>query len=400
MSTCDSVGHDPFSEGTIGSLRLRNRLIRAGCFEGLSFGGRVTNELIEHHREVAAGGIAMTTVAYTAVSRDGLGFDYELWMRDEILPDLERLVRAVHAEGAAASIQLGHCGFFSDPRVTGMRNIGASPKVCTYRMAKCREMAEDDMARVRDDFTAAARKAREVGFDAVEIHAGHGYLLSQFLSPWTNRRRDRYGGDIEHRLRFPVDVIRAVRESVGGAFPILVKMNQRDGFPGGLELEESLIVSKAFEGAGADALIPSCGFTSRTAFYMLRGRVPTAEMARAESNPIMSAATWLFGRISVQTYRHERMFLLPGALRIQERCSIPVICVGGVESRADMEEAMARGIGFFQIGRATIRDPEFPRKLASDEITESDCDHCNRCVAAMSDGGVYCVSRDAGLMTT
>ena len=398
MNVRESTVRGPFTDGTIGTLRLRNRLIRAGCFEGLSFGGEVTDALVEHHRAVAAGGIAMTTLAYTAVSRGGLGFDYELWIRDQILPGLERLVGAVHAEGAAVSIQLGHCGFFADPKVTGMRNIGASPKLCTYRMARCREMAEDDMGRVRDDFAAAARMAREVGFDAVEIHAGHGYLLSQFLSPWTNRRSDRYGGTIENRLRFPVQIIRAVREVVGGEFPILVKMNQRDGFSGGLEIEEALIVAGAFEDAGADALIPSCGFTSRTAFYMLRGRVPITEMARAESNPFLRAATWLFGRLSVQTYPHERMFLLPEALRIQEECSIPVICVGGVESLPDMKAAMEQGIEFFQIGRATIRDPEFPRKLESGEIEESDCDHCNRCIAAMSDGGVWCVSRDEGLL--
>jgi len=130
----------------------------------------------------------MTTVAYCGVSRNGLAFGYEMWMREEILPTLERMTGAIHQEGAAASIQLGHCGFFADPKITKERALGPSRKFCTYRQAFSQEMSQGDMARVRDDFGTAAVMARGAGFDAVEIHSGHGYLLSQFLSPWTNMR--------------------------------------------------------------------------------------------------------------------------------------------------------------------------------------------------------------------
>ena len=136
----------------------------------------------------------MTTVAYCAVARDGLAFGHEMWMRPQIVPELGRLTDSVHREGAAASIQLGHCGFFASMGVTGKRPIGPSSKLCTFRISVSRKMTEEDMDRVRGDFANAALLAREAGFDCVEIHSGHGYLLSQFLSPWTNRRRDRYGG--------------------------------------------------------------------------------------------------------------------------------------------------------------------------------------------------------------
>src|SRR4030042_4675071 len=210
-----------FSRGKIGSLELRNRIIRSVCFEGMCQEGQVTADLIEHHRMVAEGGVGMTTVGYYSVTFDGRGFGHELWVRDEILPDLRRLTDAVHREGAAVSIQLVHCGFFASKRVMGKTPLGASPKFCLYRMSRCREMSEQDINAVIEGYGKAVATAKYAGFDAVEIHAGHGYLLSQFLSPWTNHRKDRYGGSLENRLRFPAAIVKRGREAVGPGFPIL-----------------------------------------------------------------------------------------------------------------------------------------------------------------------------------
>ena len=204
-----------FSRGKIGGLELRNRIIRSGCFEGMCQEGGVTEELIEHHRRVAEGGVGMTTVAYCSVTFDGRGFGHEMWMREEIVPDLRRLTDAVHGEGAAASIQLGHCGFFASKKEIGKTPLGASPKFCLFRMSRCKEMSEQEIGAMIEDFGKAAALAKHAGFDAVEIHSGHGYLLSQFLSPWTNHRKDRNGGSLENRLRFPAAVIERVREAVG-----------------------------------------------------------------------------------------------------------------------------------------------------------------------------------------
>ena len=378
---------DPF---TLGDLHLRNRLVRAGCFEGLSPRGEVTERLIEHHRRVAAGGVAMTTLSYCSVSPDGRAFGHEIWMRPEILPGLRAFTGAIHEQGAAASIQLGHCGFFASPSVIGRRPLGASPKFCLFRLSYCREMTHTDIQEKTGDFVRAAVMAREAGFDAVEIHAGHGYLLSQFLSPWTNRRRDDYGGSPENRMRFPVDVVRQVRSVLGPGFPVLVKMNALDGMRGGLGLDESTHIARAFAEAGATALVPSCGFTARTPLYMLRGDVPTLDMARAQERLITRVGMAVFGWALVQRYPFVPCFLAEEAEQIRNAVGIPVAYVGGVRTLDQMRALVAEGFAFIQLGRTTVRDPEFVTHLRRGEITESDCDQCNRCIATMSVSGVTC----------
>jgi len=388
--------NSPFTSGKIAGLTLRNRIIRSGCFEGMCQEGRVTDALIEHHRRVAQGGVAMTTVAYCSVSYDGRAFGHEMWMRPELIPDLTRLTQAVHKEGAAASIQIGHCGFFSNPREIGRRPLGASVKFCLFRLSICEAMTEAQIAEKVEDFGRTAEIVKEAGFDAVEIHAGHGYLLSQFLSPWTNHRRDQYGGSLENRLRFPLAVIRRVRQAVGDGFPILIKMNVSDGIRGGLELSEAVEVARQFEAAGASALVSSCGFTAKTPLYMMRGHVPTKEMAANQNDWLIRLGMSLFGWFMVQRYRFDRLFLLKEASSINAAVKIPVIYIGGVLRLEDIEYVLSRGFDFLEVGRATVRDPDFVKKMESGECLASDCDQCNRCIASMDAGGVYCVTAREG----
>jgi 2,4-dienoyl-CoA reductase-like NADH-dependent reductase (Old Yellow Enzyme family) len=257
-------------------------------------------------------------------------------------------------------------------------------------------MNEDDMNRVREDFGKAAKMAIKAGFDAIEIHAGHGYLLSQFLSPWTNCRKDQYGGSLENRLRFPASVIKHVRQAVGPGYPILIKMNCEDGFKGGLTLDEAVQVAKRFEAEGASALVPSCGFTARTSFYMMRGQVPIMEYVKSEKNLFTKMGMAMFGRIMVKEHPFKEMFLFDQAKRIKDAVKIPVAYIGGVCSVDNMEKAMKEGFEFVQIGRATVRDPNVVKKMQSGEITAIDCDHCNRCVAEMAAKGVVCSSETKG----
>ncbi len=384
------------SPGKIGGLELRNRIIRSGCFEGMCPGGYPSEPLLEHHREVAAGGTAMTTVAYCSVSFDGRAFGHEIWMREEIVPDLKKITDAVHREGAAVNIQLGHCGYFSNKNVIGRRPIGASRKFCTFRYAFAHEMTEEEINRVKEDFGKAAQLASEAGFDAVEIHSGHGYLLSQFLSPYTNMRKDRYGGSLENRLRFPASVVKHVRETVGPDFPILIKMNVSDGFKGGLELDEAIEVAKRYEAEGASALVPSGGFTAKTPFYMMRGRIPLKEWIHGPKGLLEKVGLRLFGSIFVQTYPFEEMFFLNEARKIKDAVNIPCVLIGGICSIDNMEKAMQEGFDFVEIGRALIRDPDLVRRMERGDWQASQCDHCNRCVAEMENGGVWCVSKIKG----
>lgn len=385
-----------FTPGKIGNLQLRNRIVRAGCFEGMCQQGSCSERLIEHHRAVARGGVAMTTVAYCSVAQEGRAYGHELWMREDILPDMKRLTDAVHQEGAAISIQLGHCGYFASEAETGYKPLGVSRKFNLFRLSFPRVMTVKEIYEVAGQFANAALMAKGAGFDAVEIHSGHGYLLSQFLSPYTNKRKDEFGGSLENRLRFPAMVINRVREAVGARYPILVKMNVTDGIKGGLEIEDAIAIARRFEAEGASALVPSCGFTSKTPLMMLRGNVPTMEMVAVQKSWIKKLGLLLFGRFMVQQYDYEDLFLMKDAVKILAVVKIPVVLIGGICSVDNLETAMQAGLEFVEVGRAIIKDPDIVNKWQSGEVAASDCDHCNRCIAEMDRGGVDCVCNTLG----
>jgi 2,4-dienoyl-CoA reductase-like NADH-dependent reductase (Old Yellow Enzyme family) len=242
------------------------------------------------------------------------------------------------------------------------------------------------------DYGKAAGLAAEAGFDAVELHLGHGYLLSQFLCPAVNRRRDRFGGSLENRLRFPRAVLRRVREVVGERFPILAKTNLRDGFKGGLELEESVAVARALEAAGIDALVLSGGFTSRAPFYLFRGERPLTEMIEVEKSRLQKLTLRVFGRLIIKAYPFEEMYFLEDARKVREAVKVPLVLLGGIVSLANIEQAMAEGFDYVAMGRALINDPGLIGKMERGETTRSACVPCNKCVAEMDrPGGVRCV---------
>jgi 2,4-dienoyl-CoA reductase-like NADH-dependent reductase (Old Yellow Enzyme family) len=380
----------PFSPLAIGPLRLRNRIVKPATFEGMCPGGEPTEALLAHHRAVAAGGAAMTTVAYAAVSPEGRSYATQLLVQPRAVPSLRRLTDAVHREGAAASLQIGHCGDFADPRVTGVRPLGPSRRLDLYHLAVARPMGEPDLERAVADFARSAGLAREAGFDAVEPHFGHGYLVSQFLSPWTNRRHDRWGGALENRLRLAVEVLRAMRAAVGPDYPIVPKVNLADGFPGGLGVEEAVEVARRLEAEGATALALSGGFVSRTPLYMLRGDVPVRAMVRAQPGVWAKAGLLLFGRLAVPAHPYEEGFFLPEARRVRAAVRLPLLLLGGLRSRAGLAAAAAEGFELLGMGRALLHDPELPRRLERGEVAASGCVPCNECIAEMDRGGVRC----------
>jgi 2,4-dienoyl-CoA reductase-like NADH-dependent reductase (Old Yellow Enzyme family) len=343
----------------------------------------------------------MTTVAYCAVSAEGRTFGEQMYMRDAVVPALRRVTDAVHAEGARVSLQLGHCGAFSRHRERGTRGpLGPSTAVNAYGLMSglpfARGMREEDIDRTALDFATAALRAGDAGFDAVELHLGHGYLLSQFLSPATNRRRDRFGGSLENRLRFPLAVVERVRERLGGRLAVLAKTNLRDGFRGGLELDDAIGVARALEAAGVDALVLSGGFTSRTPFYLFRGARPLAEMIEVERNRLQRLVLRLVGARVIRAYPFEELFFLPLARRVRAAVRMPLVLLGGALSLDNLETAMDEGFDCVAMGRALIADPDLVGRLARGEATRSRCISCNKCVAEMDrPGGVRCVLDDA-----
>lgn len=388
----DSTGADAYFQPTrLGDLSLRNGMFRTAAFEGMVQGGGPTAALVDHHRGMAAGGVSLTTVAYCAVSPEGRTYDHQLLMRPDIVPGLRRLTDAVHAEGAAAAIQLGHSGYFADKKAIGQQPVGASRVYCLYGLSYPRVLQEPDLERVVDDFVRAAELAREAGFDAVELHFGHGYLVSQFLSPYTNRRTDRWGGSLDNRLRLALAILRRVRAALPASMPVLPKVNLEDGFRRGLQIDEAVEAARRYEAEGATALVCSGGFVSKTPFYMLRGNVPVKEMVQVQQGWSRRMGLRLFGRMFVQRYPFEELFFLDRALQMRQAVSLPLVLVGGVCSRAGLHRAQEAGFEYVALGRALIRDPDFPRRLQRGEVQASDCDHCNRCVAEMDRGGVKCV---------
>src|SRR4051812_4095958 len=217
-----------FEPATLGPIRLRNRIIKAATFEGMSRRGLVSDALIDFHRVFAAGGVAMTTVAYCAVSPEGRGAPNEIVLRNEALPGLRQLAETVHTEGAAVSAQIGHAGPVGNSRVTRSKALSASSGFSPLG-TRHHAMTAADIARVTADFAAGADVLARAGFDAVELHMGHHYLLNSFLSPKFNRRSDEYGGNVEHRVRFLRDVARAVRDAVGDRMAVLAKWEMTDG---------------------------------------------------------------------------------------------------------------------------------------------------------------------------
>jgi 2,4-dienoyl-CoA reductase-like NADH-dependent reductase (Old Yellow Enzyme family) len=380
----------PFSPVAIGPLRLRNRIVKPATFEGMCPGGAPSEPLLAHHRTVAAGGAAMTTVAYASVSPEGRSYATQLLLGPGALPGLRRLTDAVHREGAAACLQVGHCGDFADPRVAGGRPLGPSRRLDLYHRAVSRPMGEPDLERAIADFARAGALAREAGFDAVEPHFGHGYLVSQFLSPWTNRRRDRWGGPLGNRARLAVEVLRAMRAALGPEFPVVPKVNLEDGFPGGLGIDEAVEVARRLEAEGATALSLSGGFVSKAPLYMLRGEVPVEAMARAQADPWARLGLRLFGRLAVPAHPFEEAFFLPLARRVRAAVRLPLLLLGGLRSRAGLERAVAEGFELVGMGRALLHDPELPRRLARGEADASGCVPCNECIAEMDRGGVRC----------
>lgn len=384
-----------FTPGRLGPLTLRNRVVKCGTNEGLSRDGLVTEPLVAWHREMAAGGVAMTTLAYCAVSSDGRTFRHQIWMRDDALPGLAGFAEAIHAEGARAAIQLGHAGWFAHPRATRVRPVGPSRQFSPHAQTFARAADEDDLARLTRDFAAAARLAVRAGFDGIEVHLGHGYLLSQFLSPWNNRRRDRFGGSLENRARFPRQVLRAVREAAGPEVAVWPKLNMTDGFRGGLEIEDALQVARWLEEDGSvDALQLTGGHTTRTPFFLMRGDVPRREMIADQPRLVVRLGMRLAAPFMLRAWPFEEAFFLPLARRFREAVALPIMLLGGINRLETMERALAEGFPFVALGRALIRDPDLVRRMQAGELDRSRCIHCNQCVVEMDRGGTRCPLRE------
>lgn len=378
-----------FGPAALGPVSLRNRIIKAATFEGMSRGGVVTDALVDFHQAVAAGGVGLTTLAYCAVSPDGRGAPHEIVLGPAARPGLARLAAAVHAQGAAISAQIGHAGPVGQRRVTGAKPLAASSGFSPLG-TRYHAMTAADIARVTGDFAAAAQVVAEAGFDAVELHMGHHYLLNSFLSPKFNRRTDGWGGSVANRARFPRAVAQAVRDAVGGRLAVTAKFEMADGVPGGLWLDESIELARLLQDDGTlDALQLTAGGSLANPMFLFRGDVPRAEFA-ATLPPLLRPAFRVAGKRLLREYPFEEAFLRPMARQFRAALGLPLILLGGITRLGTMTEAISEGFAFVALGRALLREPDLPGKLRRQESRESLCIHCNKCMPSIY-RGTHCV---------
>ena len=379
------MGSPAFDPGQLGPVTLRNRIIKAATFEGASPRGQVTDALVDYHTRVAAGGAAMSTVAYLAVSPEGRTGRGCIVLGDDTLEGLVRLTGAIHAEGAKAAAQLGHAGPVANPKsnrapaLAPSRHIGIMGNLA-------HEVSESDIARITDDYAKGAAVAVQAGFDALEVHLGHNYLLSAFLSPKLNKRKDGWGGSLENRARFPRQVVQAVRAAAGDRVAVTAKLNMADGVPGGLWLEESVQVARMLEADGRlDALELTGGSSLSNPMYLFRGDAPLEEFGATLPQPFR-AGFRLFGSRFMPSYPFEEAFFLPFARQFRDALTMPVILLGGINRLKTIERAIDLGFPFVAMARALLREPDLVNKLQKGSSTESLCIHCNKCMPTIYSG--------------
>lgn len=386
---------DVFSAGTIGPLRLRNRTIKAATYEGLSHRGRVTQDLIDFHVDYARGGVGMTTVAYCAVAKDGRTDRHQVTWADEAMSGLRALTDAVHEHGAAVSAQIGHGGPVAESRGNRSPALAPSRRVNVIAMNTSQEAKIADLDRIVAAHGSAAARAVEAGFDAVEVHLGHNYLASSFLSKKLNRRTDGYGGSLHNRARLAREIMRSVREAVGDRIAIVAKMNMDDGVPGGFWLDEAIPVAQWLESDGTlDALEMTSGSSLLNPMYLFKGDVPLEEFAAVMPQPI-KAGVRLVGHRLLKSYPYRDGYLLEDARQIRAAVKLPMILLGGVNDRTTIDAAMADGFQFVALGRALLREPDFVNRLQKDAGARSLCNHCNKCMPT-NFTGTRCVLVDRG----
>lgn len=381
-----------FTPGKIGPVELRNRTIRSAAFEGMGRDNGPTEMLRDYHLSVARGGVGMTTLAYAGICRSALSFKTQLWLRPEIVPDLREITDGIHEAGAKASIQIGHCGNMTHRSTAGGTPVGASTGFNLYSPTFVRGLREDELRTLARQFGEAVDTARDAGFDCVEVHAGHGYLISQFLSPYTNRRRDGFGGSLQNRMRFMNMCLEEVMKHAGSDMGVLVKTNMRDGFKGGLEIDDCLTVAHEIERAGVHAMVLSGGFVSKAPMYVMRGKMPIYSMTHYMEQWWLKYGVRMVGRFMIPSVPFKELYFLEDAKRFRAELKLPLVYVGGVVDRKGADHVLDdENFDFIQMGRALLNEPDFVNRMKEEEGNHRcTCEHVNYCIARMYSREMAC----------
>lgn len=393
-----------FSPAKLGNVQLKNRIIKAATYEGKTPDGVPGDNLKNFHKEIVAGGVAMTTIGYCTTEADGRINDQMMWLHEGVRPQLTGMIGELKeiAPDVKVSGQMTHCGNFS--KVRNMQrlkrplgpsrafNMLGAPSGVPFAGA----MTLQDIDYLVQTYADAATFMKSVGFDAAEIHFGHGYGLSQFISPKTNKRTDEYGGSLENRMRLPLRVLEAVKNAVGDDFAITGKMNMTDGVKDGVKLPEAIEIAAMFDKGGIDALICSGGTSPFNPMLYFRGDSLATGMIEQQTNPIAKLGLKVIGSKMFRDYPYYENYFLEDAKQIRDRVNCQMIYIGGCTESESMEQVMKEGFDFVQIGRPLIKDPNYVNNLKEQRSSyQNGCIHCNRCASLIeAPGGIYCPLND------
>jgi len=360
-----------FEQSFLNGMTLRNRLVRSATWEGMcESDGRPTQRLIDYYRTLAKGGVGLIISGYTFVSLEGKQLPGKMGIHcDDFEREMPALTQTVHEQGGRICLQLVHAGGQTDSKNAGRQPLAPSAVKVDQFPELPQELTQEQIADIVAAFAAGARRAKSYGFDAVQLHGAHGYLINQFLSPHTNRRSDQYGGSMGNRCRFLLEVYRAVRQAVGPDYPLLIKLTAGDHLAGGLRAEDALIAAKALDAAGIDAIEVSSGTSASGRLSPVRTKIETPE---------------------------QEAYNLALAMGVKREVGCKVLTVGGLRSLEVAQAAIAAGLDGIALSRPLIWEPDLPRRWQQGDTSKAKCISCNGCFRpGLKEGGIRCVVADA-----
>lgn len=377
-----------FNDTTISGIAVRNRIIRSATHDGLADGNGAPGEkLIAKYEHLAKNEVGCIITGYAAVSRNGVS-PYPGMLKiydDGVIDKYKELTDAVHRHGMPVILQIAHCGRQTSSKAVGMQKVAPSDVLHAFYPDRAKVLTEAEIFRIIDDFVSAAVRAEKAGFDGVQLHGGHGYLLHDFLSPYGNRRKDGWGGSLENRCRIVELIIKGIKEKT--KLPVWIKLSAEDNRKGGMNIDSSVEVCKRLEAAGCDAIEVSCGTvqdgmnTMRSELMpmdaVFKYREPCASFPKPLSKIALAAANFI--NPLIKQPKPLENFNVDNAATIKKAVSIPVIAVGGIHKKADMEEIICGGkADFVSMCRPFICEPDLVKKLRNGQ-SEARCIMCNYC---------------------
>jgi len=357
-----------FDKTKINQMELKNRFVRSATWEGLANpDGSCSAEIADMMLKLAKGQVGLIITSHAYVNRYGQGSIRQLGIYDDrFIPGYKEMVERVHEEGSKIVMQISHAGARALIQSKNSRPFGPSSLEIKDAL-NCKEMTKNEIFKTIEDFKKAAVRAKKSSFDGVQLHGAHGYLLSQFLSPFFNKRKDGYGGNVENRARFILEILQAIRSELGRKFTILIKLNSDDFIENGFTPEEMVQVAALLESAGVDAIELSGGMS-------------------------LSVSKFPFSRVSKTDYKEEEVYYRDAAKLYKEKISVPLILVGGIRSYELAKELVEKELAdYISLCRPLIREPDLIKRWQEGDIKKAKCISCNGCFKPARAGkGLYC----------